>query len=836
MSEKRHPSSLLFYFVAAALGLSFSAALIVLAWNNVVQNETRNFRFDTIAAQNAVEGSIRTADAIIDNLASFIAANAVPDKDAFRDYTAGTLQRYAFIKGLAHARLSAHGQLRINDSAGEVFSAELAAIMDEENNQRAVRQGLTSGTAAMPLVADRAQTGSRILFLLQAVASSGAAPDEPEVTLLAIDLASLVDAIAVDPGVNLALYTESEGVAGRRLVYLKGARRARAGYIVETLDEDSLVRLGGFSVRLVSSKDVFWHDLDRELVFVALFLGLGVTLLLVALARAKDIQAQELEARNRVIEEQVRQQTRELAEARDAALEASRVKSDFLASMSHEIRTPLNAIIGMADLLSETRLDDEQGKYVGVFRNAGEALLSLVNDILDLSKIEADQLTLEQIDFDLVDIVEQAAEIYALKADGRDIDLITNISPSLPRTLRGDPGRIRQIILNLIGNAIKFTDSGQIIVRVMPVAGAASSSRVHFEISDSGIGIPSEKLESIFSNFTQVDSSITRKYGGTGLGLAICKRLVEMMDGRIWAESTEGVGSSFLFEIELPAAHEQIAQALPGLPLQRALVAMPSRHQGEALADLLKAHGIAVTYLATPNEAPQSLAQAARDNAAFELVVLNHGADVGAVTQVIHALRQGGTAVPIVALFRPSTLAQGVEQLRGVTGTSYVVEPVRQAQFLEAVRLACAGPQQTRAESDDRQAATAMHARILLVEDNPDNRLLVKAYLKKEPYELVEAENGRAAVDAFKDGEFDLVLMDIQMPVMDGYAATAAIRAWESEAGARRTPIIALTANAIKEDIERSRAAGCDDHLTKPIKKQTLIGALRDRLAATADG
>ena len=244
----------------------------------------------------------------------------------------------------------------------------------------------------------------------------------------------------------------------------------------------------------------------------------------------------------------------------------------FSPSMSHEIRTPLNAIIGMAELLSETRLTGDQEKYVGVFKNSGEALLSLVNDILDLSKIEARQLLLEHIDFNVIDIVEQAIDIYALKADAKDVELVSQVAVDVPVIANGDPGRLRQIILNLIGNAIKFTESGQIVARVTQAGSAQGGYRLHFAVSDSGIGIPADKLGSIFSSFTQVDSSTTRKYGGTGLGLTISKRLVEMMDGRIWVESEESVGSTFQFEIGLNKCQNPVAAAAVDVPMLGAVL------------------------------------------------------------------------------------------------------------------------------------------------------------------------------------------------------------------------------------------------------------------------
>ena len=375
--------------------------------------------------------------------------------------------------------------------------------------------------------------------------------------------------------------------------------------------------------------------------------------------------------------------------------------------MSHEIRTPLNAIIGMAELLSETSLSGEQNKYVNVFRRAGEALLELVNEILDLSKIEAGQLILEYIDFNVHELVEHATDIYALKCEEKGIKLAVDVADGIPAYVNGDPSRLRQIILNLIGNAIKFTDQGEIIVSVERPRNTGTNT-LRFSVADTGIGIPAEKLEAIFASFTQVDSSTTRKYGGTGLGLTICKRLVEMMAGTIWGESEQGRGSTFLFEAEFEAAAEQ------------------SRAQ-------------TVTSPAPVKTAPDRQVQ------------------------------------------------------RTVTATT--------------------------------------RRSILLVEDTVDNRMLVKAYLKNEPYEIDEAENGEIAVEKFKTGKYDLVLMDVQMPVMDGHSATRAIREWEEKQSLKPTPVIALTAHAVREEMDKSIGAGCTAHLTKPIKKATLVATLTQHLA-----
>lgn len=836
-TRERHSSPAFFYFVAGTLGLAFSGVLLVLAWNNALDNETRDFSFDAIAVQNAVAANVRTADAVIDGLTAFIAASDAGEGAGFSAYAAEVLDRHAFLEGMAHVELRADGA-RVVQGAGDYAPDGLAALLASEAGGRVVREVVVDGGGAVPIVHGRGATGD-VLFLLQA---SEPGTDPPRLAVAAIDLPSLVEATSVDPAVHIALYTESEGVAGRQLAYSRTPLASRRGTVIEPLREDTTVRLDRFSVRLITGKDLLWAELDKGLVFVALVLGLGVTLLMIALARAKELQARELRARNLVIEEQVRQQTRELAEARDQALEASRVKSDFLASMSHEIRTPLNAIIGMAELLSETRLSGEQEKYVGVFRNAGEALLSLVNDILDLSKIEAGQLELEAIEFDLHEVVEQAVEIYVLKADDKGVELVSDIAPDVPLRARGDPGRLRQIVLNLVGNAIKFTESGQIVVRVER-SGADDESGdaelpVHVEVRDSGIGIPAEKLESIFGSFTQVDSSTTRKYGGTGLGLTISRRLVEMMGGRIWVESAEGEGSVFQFDVRLGRAGDARAQPVLAAPPGGAvLVAEGNACVRRMLEGLFADAGARVVSAADADAARAALEAARRSGEAFAAAVVDADLDGHDGIALLERARGEGDATPAVAMLRPKTMAAGAGRVEALPAAAYLVKPVRRAQLGEAVARACAAPPAgvagdaptTRPDGGGRTSA-----RILLVEDNPDNRLLIKAYLKKEPYEIVEAENGEIAVETFTAADFDLVLMDVQMPVMDGYAATRAIRAWEREQARDATPVIALTANAISEDMDKSRAAGCDDHLTKPIKKKTLIAALEARLHRAA--
>jgi len=385
----------------------------------------------------------------------------------------------------------------------------------------------------------------------------------------------------------------------------------------------------------------------------------------------------------------------ELQQAKAAAESASQIKSDFLASMSHDIRTPMNAIIGIADLLAKTPLSPQQNKYVQIFRRAGDNLLHLINDILDLSKVEASQLELERTGFSLNDLLEKVTEMVALPAHEKGLALVCEIAPKVPTELVGDPTRLRQVLLNLLGNAIKFTEAGEVALRVTPNADSSVRGILRFTISDTGIGIPGEKLGAVFERFTQADSSTTRRYGGSGLGLTISKRLVELMGGHIWVESKVGRGSVFSFD----------------LPLE------------------------------------------------------------------IWAGAGRRPAVPV-------------------------------------------GP-------GPEPALPALH--ILLVEDSPDNRTITLAYLHETPYRVDIAENGAIACEKFTAGHYDLVLMDRQMPVMDGLTATRAIREWEQAHHRPPTPIIALTAAALKGDQEKCMAAGCTAYLTKPIKQEVLLQAIKDR-------
>ncbi len=524
---------------------------------------------------------------------------------------------------------------------------------------------------------------------------------------------------------------------------------------------------------------------------------------------------------------------RDLRRAQRRADEANRAKSEFLANMSHEIRTPMNGVLGMAELLSHTHLDREQREYLNMIQQSAESLLRILNDILDFSKIEAGRLELEAVPFALRDCVGKAGQMLAVRAAAKHVELACRVEPDLPDTLVGDPVRLRQILVNLMGNAIKFTEQGEVVVEVERRGEPQNERtvRLHFSVRDTGIGIPPEKQQAVFEAFTQADASTTRRFGGTGLGLAIASQLVRMMGGEIWLESVVGRGTTFHFTAEFALAETLLESRHgepPALAGQTVLVVDDNATNRRILQELLRSWRMGVTAVEDGAHALAELHRAAVAGRPYRFVLLDlmmpamDGFELA--EQIVRTPElDNASLILLSSVVRPGDL----QRCRDLGIAGYLTKPLVHSELLDTLLAAQAQTDpKEEAETASSNVAAGRSLKILLVEDGLVNQRVATGLLTRHGHQVVVAVNGREAIQAWERTRFDLVLMDLQMPVMDGIEATTIIRQREREQRARRTPILAMTAAAMKGDRERCLEAGMDGYLSKPIRAEELLQAI----------
>jgi PAS domain S-box-containing protein len=777
------------------------------------------------AFENAVDGIARfDAEGIVTFVNKAFAASTGRPVDEL----VGQRRGFAFIEADAPAFESAYGTMRATgkataflrvakpDGAIVYQHATLVRILSKTGEFAGNYMFLSDVTERVKTQEALREAHARLAGLLEA---------STQVAIVSADLDGIIR--LVNPGLLRMLGYEETEIVGRPAVQLHMPQEL-AGRAAELTRELGTPISEAESWSAVAKRRGFeqheWTYVRKD--GSPLAVSLTVT-------RASDQQGRHngylkvaIDITERKITELRLQQAKEEAEAANSA------KSEFLARMSHEIRTPMNAILGMADLLWESGLSAQQREYVRIFRTNANRLIGLINDVLDLSKIEAGRLDFETIPFSLNEVVAQPIELLLTKSHQKGIRLFYAIDADVPGQLVGDPQRLQQVLVNLLGNAVKFTETGQVELQVSVESQQGEWAELHFQVRDSGPGIPAPQIETIFESFSQADTSVTRKHGGTGLGLAISKRIVSMMGGRIWVESDLGKGSCFHFIARFQIWHrEPVSLSAPrkieGLHV---LIVDDDPTNRLMLREALTRWGVHSAEAGDAETAFSELRRAEMVGSGFDLILLDRHLGATNGFDIAEKLLADSADVPAIALLTSDRNPGDLKRAQQLGIRAILEKPFERSRLLDTIEDALryhVRPDSHFPRKMDRRP------RVLLAEDAEANILLIQAYLTQEPVDLDVVENGRLAVERFKNNSYDLVFMDVQMPDMDGHTATREIRRWEKEQGLTPKPIIALTAHALQEEVEKSIEAGCTAHLTKPVRRKTILDALHHHLFRT---